>query len=147
MRKTHFYLLIFTLTVMFACTKKESKKDIAINLIKAEYGNVRLNFYRANLDTLYNITPAAYADSVEKGKNLDEHLAALESQIEHLPQRASDSVGRISAELTKQRYRLLDIEKTKPKFIGWKLSQVMVQGKEVKALDFNFDKELTKIVK
>ncbi len=147
MKKAQFILLILALILMYACEKKDSKKDMAINLVKAEYGDVRLDFDSSKLDSMYNISPIAYADSMAKGKELDEQLAELETQIEHSPQIASDSIGRISADLTKQRYRLLNVENKAPKFVGWKLSGVLVLGKHAKALEFNFDKELTKIAK
>ena len=142
----YFFLTLLTVSVV-SCTNKQDNRDIAINLVKAEYGNVRLNFDSAKLDSLYNISPAAYADSMKTGRKLDVQLAELESQIEHLPQAESDSVGQISAGLTKQRYRLLELRKVKPEFIGWTLSNVEVVGKESKILDFNLDTSVTKILK
>lgn len=147
MRKACLYFLTLCIISVSSCAKTETKIDTAINVVKVEYGDTRLNFDKAKLDSLYNISPAAYADSIKVGKNLDEKLAEAESQIEHLPQAASDSVGLISARLTKQRYRLLNLEKTKPKFIGWKLSGVQVLGNNQKVLDFNLDTAITKIVK
>ncbi|RLJ77398.1 hypothetical protein [Pedobacter alluvionis] len=73
-------------------------------------------------------------------------MAQLESEIEHLSQAESDSVGLISARLTKERYHLLELAKTKPEFIGWKLSGVAVEGDRSGILSFNFDKGITKIV-
>ncbi|MGY3053972.1 hypothetical protein ACVWYG_002174 [Pedobacter sp. UYEF25] len=140
-------ILVLSSIVLFSCAKKESKRDTAINLVKLEYGNVRLNFDGAKLDSLYTILPANYIDSVKKGKELDVRLTELEGQIEHLPQSQSDSVGRISASLTKQRYRLLALEKDKPKFIGFQLNQVRIKGDQKKILSFNFDKTITKLLK
>ncbi|NII84958.1 hypothetical protein [Pedobacter sp. SG908] len=77
---------------------------------------------------------------------MDTTLATLESEIEHLSQAESDSVGLISAKLTKERYRLLDLAKIKPTFMGWKLSGVVVEGGKLDTLSFNFDKGITKIV-
>jgi hypothetical protein len=98
------------------------------------------------LDSLYNISPRAYADSVKKGNELDVTLAALESQIEHLGQAESDSVGLISAKLTKERYRLLELAKTKPIFVGWKLSAVKSEDGKSEEFSFKFDKAITKVV-
>lgn len=147
MKKIFYCFLTLTVVSVLSCTNKQDNRDVAINLVKAEYGDVRLNFDSAKLDSLYNISPSAYADSMNTGRELDVQLANLESQIEHLPQSASDSVGRVSAELTKQRYRLLELRKTKPEFIGWTLSNVEVIGKESKVLDFKLDTAVTKILK
>ena len=132
---------------LYSCHKK-TDQDRAIALVEVRYENSsqKLNFDGSRLDSLYNIAPQAYADSVKKGNELDDALAALESQIEHLSQAESDSVGLISAKLTKERYRLLDIAKTKPAFVGWKLSGVVVEGEKADTLSFNFDKGITKIV-
>ncbi|MDQ0968216.1 hypothetical protein QFZ20_003619 [Flavobacterium sp. W4I14] len=105
-----------------------------------------MNFDGSRLDSLYNISPRAYADSLKKGNELDVTLADLESQIEHLSQAESDSVGLVSAKLTKERYRLLDVAKTKPAFIGWKLSGVRSEDGKSEELSFKFDKGITKVV-
>lgn len=147
MRKICPCFLVLSSVLFFSCGKKESNRDAAINLVKAEYGAVRLNFDSANFDSLYIISPANYADSLQKGKELDVKLAELEEQIEHLPQSASDSVGKISASLTKQRYRLLALDKERLKFVGWELTGVTVKGNSTKILSFNFDKTITKIIK
>lgn len=146
----NYYLFIFFGIIslaLYSCHKK-TDQDRAITLVEAKYENNSqdLNFDSSKLDSLYNISPKAYTDSIKKGNELDDTLAALESEIEHLSQAESDSVGLISAKLTKERYRLLDLAKTKPTFIGWKLSGVAVDGKKAEFLSFNFDKELTKIV-
>ena len=137
---------IISLT-LYSCSKK-TDKDRAIALVESKYENssLDLNFDGAELDSLYNISPQAYADSIKKGDELDVSLAELESQIEHLSQAESDSVGLISAKLTKERYRLLDLKKIKPEFIGWKLSGVAIVGDRQQVLSFNFDKGITKIV-
>ncbi len=129
--------------------KKETDKERAIAIVESQYErkDQQLDFDQATLDSLYTISPKAYADSILKGNELDSILAVLESQIEHFNQQESDSVGLISAELTKQRYRLLDLAKTKPRFIGWKLSGVKVEGLKSEVLSFNFDKAITRIVK
>ncbi|WP_354356017.1 hypothetical protein [Pedobacter sp. UYP30] len=148
MERNQFYFVLLLAISLFSCGKKTAKER-AIDLVKNSHQNTdaTLNFDAAELDSLYNISPQAYADSVQKAKILDLQLAELEGQIEHLPQSASDSVGRISAALTKQRYGLLDLEKEKPKFIGWKLVGVTEQGSESKILSFNFDKAITKLLK
>ena len=105
-----------------------------------------MNFDGSRLDSLYNISPQAYADSLNKGNELDVTLAALESQIEHLSQAESDSVGLVSAKLTKERYRLLDVAKIKPAFMGWKLSGVKSEDGKSEGLSFKFDKGITKVV-
>lgn len=147
MRKIYYAFAILSLVVIASCTKK-TDQDRAIALVEAKYenSNQKLDFGSSHLDSLYNISPKAYADSIKKGNELDDTLAALESQIEHLSQAESDSVGLISAKLTKERYRLLDIAKTKPAFIGWQLSKVVVEGEKADTLSFNFDKGITKIV-
>ena len=129
--------------------KKETDIERAIAIVESQYerNEQQLDFDQATLDSLYTISPKAYADSILKGNELDSVLAVLESQIEHFNQRESDSVGLISAELTKQRYRLLDLAKTEPRFIGWKLSGVKVEGLKSEVLSFNFDKAITRIVK
>ncbi|WP_316830869.1 hypothetical protein [Pedobacter aquatilis] len=135
------------LAVLSSCVRK-TDKDKAIDLVEAKYENAvqKLNFDQSNLDSLYNISPKAYADSIKRGKELDSVLAVLESQIEHLSQKESDSVGQISAALTKQRYQLLDLAKKKPEFIGWKLTGVKIEGNQAETLSVNFDKAITKIM-
>lgn len=147
MRKIYHAFMLLSIVVITSCGKK-TDTDRAIALVEAKYenSNQELNFDDAKLDSLYNISPQAYADSLKKGNELDVTLAALESQIEHLGQAESDSVGLISAKLTKERYRLLDLAKMKPVFIGWTLSGVAVEGAKPEVLSFNFDKEITKIV-
>jgi hypothetical protein len=147
MKKFTLATLIAFSAFLFACGKK-TDKDRAIHLVELKYDDSdrELFFRDAKLDSLYNITPKVYADSIEKGKKLDTILAILESQIEHLNQRESDSVGRISAELTEERYHLLELTKTKPQFIGWKLTGVEIEGARNKPLTFNFDKDITKII-
>jgi hypothetical protein len=147
MRKIY-YCCIFLLSVVIASCGKKTDKDRAIALVESKYENSdqKLDFDGSQLDSLYNISPKAYADSLKKGNELDVTLAALESEIEHLSQVESDSVGLISAKLTKERYRLLELAKTKPTFIGWKLSGVAVEGEKQDTLSFNFDKGITKIV-
>lgn len=143
----HVALLIISSLTLYSCGKK-TNKDRAIALIESKYetSNRDLNFDGSKLDSLYNISPQAYADSIKKGNELDVNLAELESQIEHLSQEESDSVGLISARLTKERYHLLELAKTKPAFIGWKLSGVAVAGGKPEILSFNFDKGITRIV-
>ncbi|MCX2575985.1 hypothetical protein [Pedobacter sandarakinus] len=140
-------LVLVTALCILGCTKK-TDKERAIALVNTKYKDVdqKFNFDEAKFDSLYNISPKAYADSLKKGEELDTTLAVLESQIEHLDQEESDSVGLISAALTKQRYRLLALAKTKPKFIGWKLSHIKTSRSSSEQLSFNFDKEITKIV-
>ena len=140
-------LLVIISSTLYSCGKK-TNKDRAIALVESKYetSNQDLNFDGSKLDSLYNISPQAYADSIKKGNELDVTLAELETQIEHLSQAESDSVGLISARLTKERYHLLELAKTKPAFIGWKLSGVAVAGDKPEILSFNFDKEITKIV-
>ncbi|WP_231425938.1 hypothetical protein [Pedobacter sp. Leaf250] len=140
------YLFAITLLIV-SCTKK-TNKDRAIDLVKSKYesSDQKLNFEAANLDSLYNISPKAYADSAKRGFELDSTLAVLESEIEHLPQQESDSVGLVSAALTKRRYQLLELAKTKPQFLGWKLSGVKIEGVKRETISFNFDKEITEIV-
>ncbi|TCD18284.1 hypothetical protein EZ456_21500 [Pedobacter psychrodurus] len=147
MRKIYYAFVLLSLVVITSCGKK-TDKDRAIALVESKYenSNQELNFNGSRLDSLYNISPRAYADSLKKGNELDVTLAALESQIEHLSQAESDSVGLISAKLTEERYRLLDLAKMKPAFIGWKLSGVAVEGEKPEVLSFNFDKGITKIV-
>ncbi|RBQ03670.1 hypothetical protein DRW42_20855 [Pedobacter miscanthi] len=120
-------------------------KDRAIKLVEAKYenGTQKPDFENAKLDSLYNISPKAYDDSVKKGNELDVTLAKLESEIEHLSQAESDSVGLISARFTKERYHLLELAKTKPAFIGWRLSGVRIDS-EIQ--NFDFDKGITKLV-
>ncbi|QPH41575.1 hypothetical protein [Pedobacter endophyticus] len=147
MKNFRIVFLFLTLVILNSCGKK-TDKDRAIELVKSKYesGNQELNFENATLDSLYTISPKAYADSIKKGNELDTTLALLESEIEHLPQAESDSVGRISAELTKRRYRLIDLAKLKPQFRGWKLSGVKVEDENAEVLSFNFDKGITQIV-
>ncbi|MBB6239787.1 hypothetical protein HDC90_004448 [Pedobacter sp. AK013] len=147
MRKIYHAFALLSLVVIASCGKK-TDKDRAIALVEAKYENSNqdLNFNGSKLDSLYNISPAAYAASLKRGNELDDTLAALESQIEQLNQAESDSIGLISAKLTKERYRILDLTKTKPTFMGWKLSEVVVEGGKLDTLSFNFDKGITKIV-
>ncbi|WP_029279777.1 hypothetical protein [Pedobacter borealis] len=147
MRKIYYAFVLLSLVVITSCGKK-TDKDRAIALVEAKYenSNQKLDFDNSHLDSLYNISPKAYTDSIKRGNELDDTLAALESQIEHLSQAESDSVGLISAKLTKERYRLLEIAKTKPAFIGWTLSGVAVEGAKPEVLSFKFDKNITKIV-
>lgn len=148
MKNYYLFILFGIICLAFYSCHKKTDKDRAIALVEAKYENSNqdLNFDSSRLDSLYNISPQAYANSLKKGNELDDTLAALESQIEHLSQAESDSVGLISAKLTKERYRLLDVAKTKPAFVGWKLSKVVVEGEKADTLSFNFDKGITKIV-
>jgi hypothetical protein len=147
MRKIYCSFVLLPLVVIMSCGKK-TNKGRAIELVESKYENRNqdLNFDGAKLDSLYNISPQAYADSLKKGDELDVTLAELESQIEHLSQAPSDSVGLISAKLTKERYRLLDLTKNKPAFIGWKLSGVKSEDGKSEELSFKFDKGITKVV-
>jgi hypothetical protein len=147
MRKIYYFCFLSLLVAITSCRKK-TDKDRAIALVESKYenSNRKLDFERASLDSLYNIPPAAYADSLKKGNELDVTLASLESEIEHLSQAESDSVGLISAKLTKERYRLLELAKAKPVFIGWKLSDVKIENGKLEVMDFNFDEGITKIV-
>lgn len=140
-------LLGLVSTVLYSCGKKTAKER-AIDLVETQYenNNQKLNFEQATLDSLYNISPKAYADSIARGHELDSTLAVLETEIEHFSQAESDSVGLISAKLTRERYHLLELAKTKPKFIGWKLSGVTKAGDIAAPLSFNFDPEISKIV-
>jgi len=140
-------LLGFVSAILYSCGKK-TDKERAIALVEKQYegSNQKLNFDQATLDSLYNISPKAYVDSLAKGHELDSTLAELETEIEHFSQAASDSVGLISAKLTKERYSLLELAKTKPKFIGWKLSGVTKAGDVAAPLSFNFDQAISKIV-
>lgn len=133
--------------VWFSCSRK-TDKERAIELVGSEYSSSKqkLNFENARLDSLYNITPKAFADGIKRGRELDSILASLETQIENYEQRESDSVGLISAKLTQERYNLLDKVKTKPQFLGWRLSGVKIDGIKSEVLSFNFDREITKIV-
>lgn len=148
MKNYYLFILFGIICLAFYSCHKKTDKDRAIALVEAKYENSNqdLNFDSSRLDSLYNISPQAYANSLKKGNELDDTLAALESQIEHLSQAESDSVGLISAKLTKERYRLLDLAKTKPAFVGWKLLKVVVEGEKADTLSFNFDKGITKIV-
>jgi hypothetical protein len=148
MRNYCLFILFGMICLVLNSCHKKTDQDRAIALVEAKYekNNQELNFDSSKLDSLYNISPQAYADSLKKGNELDDTLAALESQIEHLSQAESDSVGLISAKLTKERYHLLDVAKTKPAFIGWQLSKVVVEGEKADTLSFNFDKGITKIV-
>lgn len=139
--------LLIAISSICACRKK-TNKDAAIKLVESRYQDTKqaLNFENASLDSLYNISPEAYADSIKKGNDLDAELAALEGQIEHFPQKESDSVGLISAALTKRRYHLLEIDKIKPFFKGWMLTNVAVEGEKSSILHFEFDTGVTKIV-
>ncbi|MFC4213341.1 hypothetical protein ACFOWA_19260 [Pedobacter lithocola] len=144
--KKHIALLILISVIIASCVKK-TDKDRAIDLVESKYesSTQKLDFENSSFDSLYNISPKAYADSIKKGNELDSVLAVLESEIEHSAQAESDSVGKISATLTKQRYRLLDLAKAKPKFIGWKLSGIKIKGDQSETLSFNFDKAISKI--
>lgn len=143
----NFLCLLIIMLLMYSCINK-TDKDRAIELVESKYesSGQKLNFDEAKLDSLYNIQPRAYADSIKKGNELDDTLAVLESQIEHLSQKESDSVGLISAALTKRRYQLLEITKTKPQFVGWKLSGVRIKNVKREVISFNFNKEITEIV-
>ncbi|WP_316824398.1 hypothetical protein [Pedobacter miscanthi] len=141
-------ILITILSItLYACGKK-TDKDRAIELVESKYENSsqKPDFELAKLDSLYNISPMAYHDSLKKGNELDAELAKLESEIEHLSQAESDSVGLISAKLTKERYHLLEVAKAKPVFIGWKLTDVKIDGPKPVVKIFNFDKGITRIV-
>ncbi|RNL50167.1 hypothetical protein [Pedobacter jejuensis] len=144
--KRYISLLFFISVILASCVKK-TDKDRAIDLVESKYesSTQKLDFENSSFDSLYNISPKAYADSIKKGNELDSVLAVLESEIEHYAHVESDSVGQISASLTKQRYRLLDLAKTKPKFIGWKLSGIKIKGDQSETLSFNFDKAISKI--
>ncbi|WP_025142037.1 hypothetical protein [Pedobacter jeongneungensis] len=149
MRKIYYYSLLLSLVAITSCRKKtKTDQDRAIALVESGYekSGQKLDFENAKLDSLYNISPKAYGDSIKKGNELDATLARLESEIEHLSQAESDSVGLISAQLTKERYRLLELAKTKPTFVGWKLSGVKIEAPQPVIKNFKFDKEITKIV-
>jgi len=147
MRKICYVITLFSILTFVACSKKSSK-DRAIEIVESKYehSNQKLNFDGAKLDSLYTVSPKAYADSISKGQELDSILAVLETEIEHLPQAESDSVGLVSAALTKRRYRLLELVKTKPQFIGWTLSGVKIKDVKRETLSFNFDEAITEIV-
>lgn len=149
MKKIYYCYFLLLFVVIISCRKKpKTDQDRAIALVESRYkdSDQKLNFDSAKLDSLYNISPAAYADSIKKGNELDATLAHLESEIEHLSQAESDSVGLISARLTKERYHLLELAKTKPAFTGWTLTGVNIEGPQPAVKNFNFDKEITKIV-
>ncbi|PWS27120.1 hypothetical protein DHW03_14045 [Pedobacter yonginense] len=133
---------------MFTACGKKTDQDRAEALVESKYetSNQKIDFEQAHLDSLFSITPKAYADSLKKGEALDSVLALLESQIEQFTQKESDSVGEISAKLTQDRYRLLDFAKQKPRFIGWKLSGVRIVGVKSEILSFDFDEAITRIV-
>lgn len=141
-------MLFMGLMLALSSCAKKTDQDRAIDLVKTAYedSSQNLNFENSILDSLYNIEPKAYADSIRKGNELDSILAILESEIEHFSQQQSDSVGRISARLTKDRYRLLETAKVKPQFIGWKLNCVETEGVKSKVLSFKFNKDITEIV-
>lgn len=148
MIKKHFIIIfLVTLSVIFYSCGKKTDKELAIALVEKQYenSNQKLDFEQATLDSLYNISPKAYADSIAKGHELDSTLAVLETEIEHFSQAESDSVGLISAKLTKERYRLLELAKTKPAFVGWKLSGVKIEDEKQGQRSFNFDKGITTI--
>ena len=147
MKKIFNSLLIVLSLFIISCAKK-TDKNRAIELVESKYENSsqKLDFENAQLDSAYNISPQAYLDSLQKGNNLDTLMAKLESDIEHMAQEESDSVGEISAKLTKERYNLLDMAKVKPKFIGWTLSKVKIKGESAEELSFKFDKAISKIV-
>jgi hypothetical protein len=146
-KRYHFWLLATSLMGLSSCAKK-TDQDRAIELVKTKYENLdqKLNFKNSRLDSLYNIEPKAYADSIRKGNELDSVLAVLESEIEHLGQKESDSVGIISERLTKERYRLLEASRVKPQFVGWKLTGVETAGAKSNQLSFKFNKGITEIV-
>ena len=148
MRRILHTLAAFALLFSLASCKQKTGHERAIELVQAKYehSDDELNFDHSKLDSLYTISPKAYADSLKKGNELDERLANLESEIEHYGQEASDSVGLISAALTKDRYRLLDVAKSKPRFIGWTLSGVKIENSSNQLLNFNFDSGITKII-
>ncbi len=141
-------MLFMGLMLALSSCAKKTDQDRAIDLVKTAYedSSQNLNFENSILDSLYNIEPKAYADSIRKGNELDSILAILESQIEHFSQQQSDSVGRISTRLTKDRYRLLETAKVKPQFIGWKLNGVETEEVKSKVLSFKFNKDITEIV-
>lgn len=145
MKRIYSYCSFLLLVLIVSCSKK-TDKERAIALVEKQYenSNRELNFEHATLDSLYNISPEAYADSLAKGHELDSTLAVLETEIEHFSQAESDSVGLISAKLTKERYRLLELAKTKPAFEGWKLSGVEIEDEQGQR-SFNFDKGITMI--
>lgn len=149
MKKIYYYCLFLSFVVITSCHKKaKTDQDRAVELVEAKYkdSDQKLSFDNAKLDSLYNISPEAYGDSLAKGNELDATLAKLESEIEHLSQAESDSVGLISAKLTKERYRLLELAKTKPVFIGWQLTGVKIEAPQQAVKSFHFDKTITKIV-
>jgi len=146
MKKIILLILGCSIFLIF-CTKK-SNKDRAVAVVKSQYNSSsqKLTFDKASLDSLYDISPQQYEDSIKRGNELDSILAVLENQIEHLDQKESDSVGLISAKLTKERYQLLEFDKRKPRFIGWRLSGVKTNKVKSEILSFKFDKEITQIV-
>ena len=146
--KNRSLLILFLISVIVVSCTQKTDQDRAEDLVKSKYesSNQKLDFENAKLDSLYSITPKAYADSIKKGHELDSILAVLEGEIEHLSQKESDSVGLVSAALTKERYSLLDLAKKKPNFIGWKLSGIKINGESSESLSFNFDKAITKII-
>lgn len=143
----HFVLIAISLIGLSSCMKK-TDQDRAIALVESKFekSGQQLNFDDSKLDSLYTIEPKAYADSLRKGNELDSVLAVLESEIEHFSQQESDSVGLISARITKDRYRLLEIAKVKPQFIGWKLTGVKTDELKTEVLTFKFNKGITEIV-
>jgi len=147
MKNKTIFCSILVITTLLSC-KERTNKDRAIDLVKenSESAMQKLDFDQSQLDSLYTISPKALADSIAKGNALDSTLAILENQIEHYAQPESDSIGLISARLTNERYRLLEVAKQKPVFIGWKLSNVKIENQAAESLIFNFDKEITKIV-
>ncbi|KIA89177.1 hypothetical protein OC25_25625 [Pedobacter kyungheensis] len=147
MKRIYSYCSVLLLVLIVSCGKKTAKER-AIALVEKQYenSNQKLDFEQATLDSLYNISPEAYADSLAKGHELDSTLAVLETEIEHFSQAESDSVGLISAKLTKERYRLLELAKTKPAFVGWKLSGIKSEDGKSEEFNFKFDKEITRIV-
>lgn len=136
------------LIILWSSCFRKTDKDRAIALVESQYNSSKqkMNFENARLDSLYNITPKAFADSLKRGRDLDAILASLETQIENYEQRESDSVGLISAQLTQERYNLLERVETKPRFLGWTLSGVKIDNVKSEVLSFNFDREITKIV-
>lgn len=147
MKKHDQFLLIGISLVGLSSCMKKTDQDRAMALVESKFEKSgQLNFDDSKLDSLYTIEPKAYADSLRKGNELDSVLAVLESEIEHFSQQESDSVGLISARITKDRYRLLEIAKVKPQFIGWKLTGVKTGELKTEVLTFKFNKGITEIV-
>ncbi|MBE5319529.1 hypothetical protein IM793_10185 [Pedobacter sp. MR2016-19] len=66
-----FILLVIISSTLYSCGKK-TNQDRAIALVESKYetSNQDLNFDGSKLDSLYNISPQAYADSIKKGKRV-----------------------------------------------------------------------------